>query len=70
MSLDELVKDIDVQDIRDKNQTDEMVKAMHIGYEKSKNTLNTIGKALCILRLVLLGIALLALLLRMLFSAG
>ena len=44
MSLDELVKDIDVQDIRDKNQTDEMVKAMHIGYEKSKNTLNTIGK--------------------------
>ena len=37
MTLDELVKDIDVQDIRDKNLTDEKVASIYLDVENAKN---------------------------------
>lgn len=37
MTLDELVKDIDVQDIRDKNLTDEKVASIYLDVENVKN---------------------------------
>lgn len=39
MSLDELVKDIDVQDIRDKNLTDEKVNSIFSDVQKMKDIL-------------------------------
>lgn len=39
MSLDELVKDIDVQDIRDKNLTDEKVDSIFSDVQKMKDIL-------------------------------
>ena len=39
MSLDELVKDIDVQDIRDKNLTDEKVASIFSDVQKMKDIL-------------------------------
>lgn len=70
LSLDELVKDIDVQDVRDKNRTDEKVAALHLGYEQGRNTLKTTGKALCIAGVVILGIAVVALILRVVFPTA
>lgn len=37
MSLDELVKDLDVQDVREKNLTDEKVASMYLDVEKTKH---------------------------------
>ena len=37
MTLDELVKDIDVQDVRDKNLTDEKVASIYLDVENVKN---------------------------------
>lgn len=37
MTLDELVKDIDVQDVRDKNLTDEKVASIYLDVEHVKN---------------------------------
>lgn len=39
MSLDELVKDIDVQDVRDKNLTDERIASIFSDYQTAKSTL-------------------------------
>lgn len=70
LSLDELVKDVDVQDVRDKNRTDEKVAALHMGYEQGRNTVKTIGRALCIAGIVILGIAVAALVLPFVFPAA
>ena len=37
MTLDELVKDIDVQDVRNKNLTDEKVASIYLDVENAKN---------------------------------
>lgn len=48
MSLDELVKDIDVQDVRVKNLTDDKVATMFLGYETGLNLGKRLMKILCI----------------------
>lgn len=42
MTLDELVKGIDVQDVREKNMTDEKVASIYMGVESGKATLKKI----------------------------
>lgn len=42
MTLDELVKDIDVQDVRNKNLTDEKISSIHADLEKGKYYFNKI----------------------------
>ena len=42
MTLDELVKGIDVQDVREKNMTDEKVASIYMGVERGKATLKKI----------------------------
>lgn len=42
LSLDELVKDIDVQEVREKNFTNEKVAEMYLDYEKGKSGLKKI----------------------------
>ena len=39
MTLDELVKGIDVQDVREKNMTDEKVASIYMGVEKRKSNI-------------------------------
>lgn len=45
MTLDELVKDIDVQDVRVKNLTDEKIASIFVDVEKGKSTLRTVNQA-------------------------
>lgn len=54
MTLDELVKGIDVQDVRDKNMTDEKVASMYLDMENGKAILKKILKVLCYIGLALL----------------
>lgn len=42
MTLDELVKDVDVQEVREKNLTDEKIVSMFSDTEKVKNIINKI----------------------------
>lgn len=44
MSLDELVKDIDVQDVREKNLTDEKVSSIYSDLENAKSFLRKCSK--------------------------
>ena len=46
MTLDELVKDIDVQDVRDKNLTDEKVASIYLDVENVKKQIQKICKNL------------------------
>ena len=46
MTLDELVKDIDVQDVRNKNLTDEKVASIYLDIENVKNKSRKINKNL------------------------
>lgn len=54
MSLDELVKDIDVQDVRDKNLTDEKVASIFCDIQNVKYTVGKWWKIICCVTLVLL----------------
>lgn len=45
MSLDELVKDIDVQDVREKNLTDEKVSSIYSDLENAKSFLRKCSKS-------------------------
>ncbi len=54
MSLDELVKDIDVQDVRDKNLTDEKVAFIFSDIQNVKYTVGKWWKIICCVTLVLL----------------
>lgn len=47
MSLDELVKDLDVQDVREKNLTDEKVSAIFSDVQNVKNCLSKWARILC-----------------------
>lgn len=60
MTLDELVKDIDVQDVRDKNLTDEKVASIYLDVEDIKSKSRKFIKFFCYAGVVLLGIIILA----------
>ena len=42
MSIDALVKDIDVQDVREKNQSEHMLSSIYEDVQKAKSTVNSI----------------------------
>lgn len=60
MTLDELVKDIDVQDVRNKNLTDEKVASIYLDVENVKNIF-------CYAGVILLGIVILGFILHLFF---
>ena len=45
MTLDELVKDIDVQEVREKSLADEKISSIYTDVEKGKNALHLFNKA-------------------------
>lgn len=47
LSLDTLVKDIDVQDVRDKNLNDKQLSAIYNDVQNAKSTIRTIVNVLC-----------------------
>ena len=47
MTLDELVKDIDVQDVREKSLTDEKVNSIYLDVENGKAKVKKLVKILC-----------------------
>ena len=59
MTLDELVKDIDVQDVRDKNLTDWKVASMYLDVENVKNKSRKFVKIFRYCGVILLGMVLL-----------
>ncbi len=67
MTLDELVKDIDVQDVRDKNLTDEKVASIYLDVENVKNKSKKIVKILCYAGLVMIVIVILGFIFHLLF---
>lgn len=67
MTLDELVKDIDVQDVRDKNLTDEKVASIYLDIENVKNQSRKFVKIFCYAGVILLGIVILAFILHLFF---
>lgn len=48
MTLDELVKDIDVEEVRNKNMTDEKISSIYTDLEKGKYYFNKLFKGLAI----------------------
>ncbi len=67
MTLDELVKDIDVQDVRDKNLTDEKVASIYLDVENIKNNSRKFIKIFCYVGIALLGIVILGFILHLFF---
>lgn len=53
MTLDELVKDIDVQDVREKSLTDEKVSSIYLDVENMKSKFKKLVNLLCYVGLVL-----------------
>ena len=56
MTLDELVKGIDVQDVREKKLTDEKVASIYLDVEKGKLGLKKVIKVFCYIGVALLVI--------------
>lgn len=67
MTLDKLVKDIDVQDVRDRNLIDEKVTSIYFDVEKTKSTFKNIVKLFCYIGLALIAIFALVFILHLLF---
>lgn len=67
MTLDELVKDIDVQDVRDKNLTDEKVASIYLDVENVKNNSKKFVKIFCYAGLGLVVIVILSFILHLFF---
>ena len=67
MTLDELVKDIDVQDVRNKNLTDEKVASIYLDVENVKNKFGKLIKIFCYAGVILLGIVILGFILHLYF---
>lgn len=67
MTLDELVKDIDVQDVRNKNLTDEKVASIYLDVENAKNISRKLVKIFCYAGVILLGIVILGFILHLFF---
>ena len=57
MTLDELVKDIDVQDVREKSLTDEKVNSIYLDVENGKAKLQQFIKIFCYIGAALILIA-------------
>ena len=55
MTLDELVKDIDVQDVREKSLTDEKVNSIYLDVENGKAKVKKLVKILCYI-ILLIGV--------------
>ena len=55
ITLDELIKNIDVQDIRERNLTDEKISSIFLDVERVKNICSDIIKYLSILGYFILG---------------
>lgn len=55
MTLDELVKDIDVQDVREKSFTDEKVNSIYLDVENGKAKVKKLVKILCYI-ILLIGV--------------
>ena len=66
-TLDELVKDIDVQDVRNKSLTDEKVASIFNDFEKSKTILRYICKVFIYLVGFIVFIALIAFILHLIY---
>lgn len=49
LSLDALVKDIDVQDVRDKNLSNKHISTIYDDVQKAKSTINTVVNGLCLI---------------------
>ena len=67
MTLDELVKDIDVQDVREKSLTDEKVASIYSDVENGKFVFMKLIKFFCYAGVILIGITLLAFAAHLLF---
>lgn len=67
MTLDELVKDIDVQDVRDKTLTDEKVASIYLDVDKAKNYSKKLVKFICLAGFVLIVFFILSFVLHLLF---
>lgn len=67
MTLDELVKGIDVQDVREKNRTDERVCSMYLDIENGKSILKKSVKIFCYFGLALIAVFILAFILHLAF---
>ena len=67
MTLDELVKGVDVQDVREKNMTDERVTSIYLDIENGKATFKKIMKIAGYIYLVLLAVILIAFLAHLAF---
>ena len=51
-SLDALVKDIDVQDVRDKNLNDKQLSAIYDDVQNAKSTISTVVNIFCVIGVV------------------
>lgn len=67
MTLDELVKGIDVQDVREKNMTDERVASIYLDIENGKTVLKKSLNIICYIGLVLIILCLVAFLAHLAF---
>lgn len=60
LSLDALVKDIDVQDIRNKNLSEKQLSSIYEDVSSAKSTINKVVNILCVIGVVGLTLAILA----------
>ena len=67
MTLDELVKDVDVQDVRNKDLTGERVASLYSDWETVKEKSRWLGKLFCYAGLALAAVVGLGFLLHILF---
>ena len=67
MSLDELVKDIDVQDVRERNLTDERIASIFSDIQNLKSTLVSWWKVICYGALILIGLIIIGLIVKVYF---
>lgn len=56
MTLDELVRGLDVQDVRDMNRTDERVASLYLDVETGKDTVRKAWKVFCVIRWAVLAL--------------
>ena len=67
MALDELVKDIDVQDVRERNLTDERIASIFSDIQNLKSTLVSWWKVICYGALILIGLIIIGLIVKVYF---
>lgn len=60
LSLDVLVKDIDVQDVRNKNLNDKQLSAIYEDVSAAKSTINKVANIFCVIGVVGITLAILA----------